>query len=184
MSLITSFDQSLLFFIQSIRFILLDNVMLFVTTLGDGGAIWIVTSIILLFNRKTRLIGLMVLLALMLSNIITNNILKDLIARPRPYVDFPEVSLIIHKLTSFSFPSGHTSSSFAAAYILSYFFKKTKIWWWLLASLIAFSRIYLFVHYPTDILGGIAVGLLCGQLVIMLFKKIKPQLFLNKKTDK
>lgn len=135
----------------------LDSVMIFITHLGSGGFIWIMTAIIMLINAKSHKTGAKVAVALILSLIVCNGILKPLTARVRPY-DAANVSLLIAKPMGASFPSGHASSSFAAALALLKNRSKAGVAAMVLAVLIAFSRLYLYVHYPSDVLCGAALG--------------------------
>ena len=115
---------------------------------------------------RTRKLGLVVTAALVLEAIPCNLILKPLVARARPFTVNPAVELLITKPTDFSFPSGHTSASFAVVSAL--FFRKERLWIpaGILAALIAFSRLYLYVHYPTDVLAGALVGILAGWIAV------------------
>ncbi|NLX93199.1 MAG: phosphatase PAP2 family protein [Clostridiales bacterium] len=161
----------------------LDILMPFITRLGDGGIIWIVLAVLLLFFKKYRKFGIMMVAALLLSLLINDNILKPLINRPRPFNPeawktlerafiYPELVPRPHGL---SFPSGHTSSSFAAAVVLIFTGKKRiYIPPLILAFLIAFSRIYVHVHYCTDVLAGMVVGTLYGLLAYLLIAKLLP----------
>lgn len=170
-SLINNFDTEIMFFIYSkLHFPILDKLMILITSLGDKGMIWIIIGLILLINKKTRVAGILTLATLGLSAIIGEGILKPLFQRPRPYSDYPTTLMLIDQLTSFSFPSGHTSSSFAAAYILSKFFKK---WTFVLggfAIVMGFSRMYLFMHYPTDVIVGALLGLVSGIIVNFFYE--------------
>lgn len=147
-----------------------------ITHLGDSGIVWIVLGLALLILKKTRKSGIAVLIALICDLILCNIILKPLVARPRPFSINTDIVLLIKQPGEFSFPSGHTAASFAAAFALR-FRKENKIWQWsmVLAVLIAFSRMYLYVHYPTDILGGIVVGLICGFVGHLIVDKIYPR---------
>lgn len=147
----------------------LDKVMILITSLGNIGFIWVLIASILLMNSKYRKIGLMIICALVLSLILGDGILKHLLKRPRPFIADPGISLIIAKPLSYSFPSGHAASAFAAAGILVRTIKKYKTYMIVLAFLIAFSRVYLLVHYPTDVIGGIVLGLICSQIVLYFF---------------
>ncbi len=150
-----------------------------ITHLGDAGYFWIALGLVLLIPKKTRKSGFAILIALLCDLVLCNMILKPLVARPRPFA-IQEITLLIPKPGEFSFPSGHTAGSFTAVFAL--FFRKEKKLWpacMVLASLIAFSRMYLYVHYPTDILGGIVVGLICGFVGNLLVSKVFPAI-LNK----
>ena len=172
-SLIQRLDSSILLYIkENMNGAIMNKVMVVITSLGDNGAIWIIIAIILMINKKYRKIGFMALLALLLSTILGEGILKNVVQRIRPSVDIPVVDLLIAKPLSYSFPSGHTTSSFAVAGVLAKYFKKYVLGIFSLASLIAFSRLYLYVHYPTDVLAGIVLGLICSGIIIYLFTKV------------
>ncbi len=171
MSIIQNFDINILNFISHhLHNSLLDKIIPVITTLGNNGMIWIILSLPLLISKKYRHVGFMTLGALLLTYLVGDGILKHLFQRPRPFVSMPALDLLIAKPQSYSFPSGHTSSSFAAVGILWREFKQYRIPMVILAALIAFSRMYLFVHYPTDILGGIIVGLFCSWIVFRIYK--------------
>ena len=116
--------------------------------------------------------GWILLFTLLTGLLIANVLLKNLVARVRPYDVNTAVNLLISKPTDWSFPSGHTTASFGAAAALLYADKKFGIAAYIIAAIIAFSRMYLYVHYPTDILGGIAVGTLSFFIVITVYKHI------------
>ena len=173
MALLQSFDSSILLFIKyNMHGIIMDKVMVILTYLGNGGIIWIIIAALLISNKKYRKIGFMALAALILSAILGDEILKHLFKRTRPLETIPVVNLLIARPLSYSFPSGHTMSSFAVAGVLAKYFKNYAIEFISLASLIAFSRMYLYVHYPSDVLGGAVLGLICSAVVIYLFDKV------------
>ena len=160
-----NFDMAILDLIQSnIRTGFMDAIMPFITQLGDAGLIWIILSIGLIIPKKTRKIGFVMIIALILNGIICNIILKPMLARIRPFDVNTAVKLLINKPRDFSFPSGHTSASFTAASVL--FFRKSKLFVpsLVLAFLISFSRLYLYVHDPSDVLAGLVLGVLCGYI--------------------
>ncbi len=150
-----------------------DGLMRAISFLGNAGWIWILTAVCLMLFRKTRRIGVTVACAMIFSLLICNLTLKPLVARVRPYDLKQGISLIISPPTDHSFPSGHTSISFAAAIAIFSQNKKWGVAAIFLALLIAFSRLYLYVHFPTDILGGIIIGSLCGVLAYFSVKVIK-----------
>lgn len=139
-----------------------DVVMPAISALGDRGMIWICLAIILCALPRYRKSGITMLIALILNLIICNITLKPLIARMRPFSVHSDIELLIRAPRDFSFPSGHTASSFSAAFALMSEKKSVFIPSLILASLIAFSRLYLYVHYPSDVLAGILLGLLNG----------------------
>lgn len=119
----------------------------------------------LILIPRTRKIGFAVMAAVILDSVLCNVILKNIFVRPRPCDVNTAINLLIPRPLGYSFPSGHTSAAFAAVAAL-YFSGERKIWKaaLALAILIAFSRMYLYVHYPTDVLGGILVGIFCGYV--------------------
>ncbi len=147
----------------------LDAVMPVITLLGDAGIFWIAIAVILLFFPKTRRVGLGMGAALIIGLLVCNLTLKPLTARIRPY-DYQlqhfgvTVKLLIEAQHDFSFPSGHTIASFEAATVLLIHSKKAGIPAVVLACLIAFSRLYLYVHYPTDVLVSVVLGIAFGFL--------------------
>lgn len=159
-------DLRILLWIQSnLRTDWLDNLMPSVTALGSGGFIWIVISIFLVVQKKYRYYGAAILAALILSSLIGDYCLKPLVARARPYNAIPGVSLLIPRLRDYSFPSGHAMSSFSAATVIFRIDKRLGTPAFILATLIAFSRLYLFMHYPSDVLAGAVLGVLVGLFV-------------------
>ena len=172
-SLIQRFDSSILLYIKdNMHGPIMDKVMVISTNIGDGGMIWLIIVALLMINKKYRKIGFMALAALILSTILGEGILKHVVRRIRPSADIPAVNLLIAKPLSYSFPSGHTASSFAVAGVLAKYFKDYALEFFSLASLIAFSRLYLYVHYPTDVLSGIVLGLICSGIIIYFFDKM------------
>ncbi|MGV8984005.1 phosphatase PAP2 family protein [Clostridium sp.] len=172
-SLIQKFDSSILLYIKdNMHGPIMDKIMVTSTYLGNGGIVWIMIIAVLMINKKYRRIGFMALGALILSTILGDVVLKNVVKRVRPSATIPSINLLIAKPLSYSFPSGHTTSSFAVAGVLARYLKNYAFEFFSLASLIAFSRLYLSVHYPTDILGGIVLGLVCSGIIIFLFDKI------------
>ena len=153
----------------------LDAVMPVITSLANGGIIWIITAALLLIFKKTRKTGFSVALALLCGLIIGNLLLKNLVGRIRPYDLNEGVEVLIARLSDYSFPSGHTLASFEAATVLMIREKRIGIPTLILAAIIAFSRLYLYVHYPTDVLAGIILGVFIGifacKAVDLLYKR-------------
>ena len=149
----------------------LDVLMPVVTHLGDGGALWILCAVALLISRKYRRSGAMLLCGLAAGALIGNLLLKNLIARPRPCWLQPDVPLLIAVPKDFSFPSGHTLASVIAATTLARTHRKFG---WIAiptAALIAFSRLYLFVHFPSDVLASVLLGLAVERIVRLVFDR-------------
>lgn len=167
-------EIDILDFLQTIHNPVLDKIMIGITSLGNAGIIWIILSAVLLIVPKTRKVGLCMAAALIVDLLVTNLLLKNLVARTRPYDIVNTVSLLVKKPTDYSFPSGHTAASFTAVTVL--FIRKEKklaVAACVLAVLIAFSRMYLYVHFPTDILGGIAVGVFAGFAGCLIVSRIE-----------
>ncbi|HIZ77470.1 MAG TPA: phosphatase PAP2 family protein [Firmicutes bacterium] len=138
------------------------------TTLGNGGILWIIIIVLLILFPKTRKLGIICAVTLIVDAILCNLVLKPLFERARPFTEII-ISLEIPIPMGNSFPSGHTSSSFAVATAIFLAHKKLGIAALAVASIIAFSRMYFFVHYPTDILAGMILGILCAVVVSAIF---------------
>ena len=167
-------EQHFLLWLQdSVRNPMLTKIFVFITSLGNVGAIWIVLAVVLIAIPKTRKSGIIVAAALIIDAALCSGILKNVFCRIRPFDVNTAVQVLITKPRDFSFPSGHTSASFAAATAL-YLAKERKLFatTLVLACLIAFSRMYLYVHYPTDIIGGILIGITSAYLAYWCQKKI------------
>lgn len=167
MSFITNWDISILQFINDhMHMAILDKIMPIITKLGDVGIVWFAISIALIISKKYRRIGWVCILSLFISSLIGEIFLKHTIQRTRPFNVVAGIDLLVRKPITSSFPSGHTTASFAVAYVISKTIKDFKPYVIVLAILIAFSRLYLFVHYPTDVLAGIVIGLLSGMAAV------------------
>ena len=177
-SLAVSFDLPILDWIQAnLQSGFLDAVMPIITMFGDAGIFWMACATVLLIFRKHRRTGLGMWFAMAIGLLICNIILKPAVGRMRPY-DFQmehfqvAINLLIDKETSLSFPSGHTIASFEAATVLLINSKLMGIPALILAILIAFSRMYLYVHYPTDVIFSVFAGILFGIIGNLIAKKI------------
>lgn len=172
--MITTYDFLVLDFIQdNIVNPILTPILELFTRIGNSGLIWILIGIGLLCFRKTRIMGFGLLICLLIENTICSHIIKPIIARPRPYVQNPDIVMMIPKLNSYSFPSGHSASSFCSAVYIYGWNKKTGIIALAAAFLIAFSRLYFYMHFPTDVLCGSLLGILIGYLCAKGFKYLK-----------
>lgn len=166
-------ELQFLYMLQELHTEWLDKLMVFITSLGDGGIVWWTIALGMTFSKKTRRCGFTMMAGMALSYLLGNLLLKNLIARPRPCAVDPSVQLLIPYPSEFSFPSGHTLHGFTAATVIFLYFRKIGIGALLLAAAIAFSRMYLFVHYPTDILGGMILGIMDAMIVYAIAYKIK-----------
>ena len=142
----------------------LDGFMKFVSFLGNKGWFWILLTLLFIAMPKYRRTGFKMAVSLVLMTVIGNMIIKPLVGRVRPYEVNTAVELIVAKLSSYSFPSGHTFGSFAAAVVLFINHKKIGIPALVLAVLIGFSRMYLYVHFPTDVLAGAVFGVITAVI--------------------
>lgn len=172
MDFLLQLDGSVLLWIQEfLRSDLWSWFWISVTRLGDSGFIWLTSAILMLFFKKTRKVGIAALCSIALCFIITNLGLKNIVARPRPYTQIAELMILTHPESSFSFPSGHTANSFAVALIYFRMLpKKYGIAAVVLAALIGFSRLYIGVHYPSDVIGGFLVALFTSSVVYYLYQ--------------
>ena len=154
----------------------MDSIMPFITVLGDAGMIWIVIGVCLLITKKYRKAGFLVLCGLLLGLIIGIGIIKNSVQRPRPCWVNQDFKLLIPNPKDYSFPSGHTQASVIAATILTLYKRKWGIVVIPLAAMIAFSRLYLYVHFPSDVLGGALLGLIIGFVTFFCGNKILEQI--------
>ncbi len=155
----------------------LDFLMPAVTLFGEGGIFWIAVAAILLIPKKTRKLALTLGCAFLLGLIFGNGILKNVFARIRPYDANPSALdwLLVDVLSDYSFPSGHTLVSMEAASVL--LCRNRKPWGWLALGLgiaVMFSRLYLYVHYPLDVLAGCVLGVLFGLVSVLIADKAEP----------
>lgn len=160
-------DFSILDWIQNhMRSEVLDRIMSVITHLGDKGILWLAVAAVLLFSEKNRKCGITMLLGLLSGVLVGNLLLKNLVERSRPCWINTSVAMLVSIPRDYSFPSGHTLASFIAATVLLYYDKRMGIPALLIAVLIAFSRLYLYVHFPTDVLAGMLLGIFLGGAVI------------------
>jgi len=173
--LIQNLDASALLWIQDVvRQEFLNPLVCLYTKLGDSGILWIVLSAVMLCFRPTRKAGFAALVAMLFGLVLNNMIIKELVGRPRPWLDVEGLRYVIFEGDPNSFPSGHTCSSFAAA----------SAWWrlapkkWIrvtglvMAVCMGLSRLYIGVHYPTDVITGAVIGVMCGWLAWMVCTRV------------
>lgn len=165
-----AWEFDVLYWFQSIHGPIQDAFFSFITHFGDAGLFWIVMTLLVLIFVKDKRVGATAALALLLDLLICNICLKPMIARDRPFWIDPTVAMLVTPPTDYSFPSGHSAASFAAAVSFVQYNRKWGSAAIVLATLIAISRLYLFIHFPTDVLGGIAVGIICGLLSGMIIR--------------
>ncbi|HEX3016491.1 MAG TPA: phosphatase PAP2 family protein [Caproicibacter sp.] len=146
-----------------------DFIFTLLSRIGNAGAVWMCFAIYLGIQKSTRRYALMLFFSIALAHLISQ-ILKPLIGRPRPFMAYPGKQLLIHTPGGYSCPSGHSASSFAAATSLLIANSSLGIVALILAFSIAFSRIFLFVHYPSDTLVGSILGVLSALLIFNLYR--------------
>lgn len=158
----------------------LNYVMKYITYIGEFGTGAVLAAIMLMIFKKTRWAGVAVAIAFLLDILIVNVILKLSVNRARPWQSYPDMgfhefhkSLGVREPSDSSFPSGHTAALFAAAVALTIYFKAKGLPALVIAFVVALSRIYLCMHYPSDVLGGIVIGSACGVAGYFLMKPIK-----------
>ena len=176
MATLQQLDMNILLWIQEhLRVDALTPFWRAVTFLGNGGWFWILCAVVLLAVPKTRKTGYAAALSLIFGAIVTNLLLKNIVARPRPFAEIAALIPMITKPKDFSFPSGHTTASFAVALVMLRILpKKFGIPAVVLAALVAFSRLYLGVHYPTDVLAGFVIALVGSTLSVWIVRT-KPE---------
>lgn len=171
MEFIQNIDNNILIFIQNnIRCAFLDVVMPIITSFGDAGITWIIAAIIMLCNSKYRNYGIILVITLICGYTLCEYIIKPIVGRIRPCNVNPLIQMLISKPTTYSFPSGHSFNSFSSSVII---YKTNKFLGkvaFILAALIAFSRMYLYVHYPSDVLCGIIMGICFAFIIYRLFE--------------
>lgn len=166
-----SWEFDFLYALQNIHNPVLDKIMIVLSTIGDAGLLWIGVAILLICMKKYRKCGLQVAVAMLLTFIVGNLILKNMIHRDRPCWIDPSITLLVKSPSDFSFPSGHSMNGFTASVSILLCDKKLGIPAVILAAAIAFSRLYNFVHFPTDVIAGIVIGIVSALFVNYLFQR-------------
>lgn len=167
--IITDIDISILDSIQQgARCRLGDIFFSIITEFGDGGILWICIGIMMLFTKKTRTAGIVLLFALAFTSSLGVLIIKPAVCRLRPFVLTSFENVFIPHPGGFSFPSGHTVTSVAAAVCIYKADRRTGSVAIVLAALVAYSRMYFYVHYPTDVLAGLIIGMTSAMIMLRL----------------
>lgn len=174
---ILTFDFSILDFIQeNIRNPFLDIIMPLISLFGEAGIFYICFAIGLIVFKRTRKSGIMLALSITIGFVVCNIILKPIFARPRPFI-FRDIELIANMPMDYSFPSGHTTIAFESATVLMMRDRRAGTIFLILAIFVAFSRMYMYFHFPTDIIGGIVVGVFSGITSVLAVN------YINKKRN-
>jgi len=169
-------DGNILLWIQEfVRVGFLDPVVALYTQLGNAGLLWIGLCLGMLLFKKTRKAGVLGLLSLALGALCTNVVLKHLVSRPRPWLTVEGLTCLVVEKDPNSFPSGHTCAAFAAAGIWLHTLpeKWMRVTALVLAAVMGLSRLYVGVHFPSDVLAGAAIGFACGQIVWLVWRKAR-----------
>jgi undecaprenyl-diphosphatase len=162
-----AFDRLLRAWVVAHRVAALDVVMWTLSVVGRGGMVWLGLAAVLAMRRRRLAVFTSMLLAILLASALADNAFKPLFHRERPFVAMPG-DVIGSRPEGASFPSGHSANAFAGAFVLSRIAAPARLVWWTLAAVIAYSRVYLGVHYPLDVIVGALVGVGCGILAMRL----------------
>ena len=166
---VKSLDWAILYWIQdNLRTEILDKIMPIITSLGYYGAVWVILAVILLFRRRTRRTAVLILIGLAAAYVIGTNMIKEFVARPRPCWLDDSVVMLIKVPQDYSFPSGHTVIGTVFCFLINRTNKIFGFFSVILLLLIMFSRMYLFVHFPSDIIAGLIIGILFGAVVWLI----------------
>ena len=165
-------ERAILLWIQNnLRCGFLTPLMRVITTLGNGGAFWIALTLLLLIFRRTRRVGVYCAASMLLTLLVVNLCIKPLAARTRPYELIQGLEILVSRPRDYSFPSGHSANSLTCAWTLFRLApKKYGVLALALAVLIALSRLYVGVHYLTDVLAGAAIGVLLSEVALRILR--------------
>lgn len=180
--LISTFDKNIIIYIHNhLQFSWLNAPMAFITNISEYGFIWMILICILMSSKKYRKIGIIVAFSFLIARIQCQT-LKEIIKRPRPFMELKYLSIYIPKPNSSSFPSGHAISSFATVAVLFNMLenKHYKFTLLFLAILVSISRLYLMVHYPSDLIAGIILGVISSRIALKTFKTQKRVILNNR----
>lgn len=172
MDIIREIDFMVLDYIREhLRSGFLDNIMPVITAFGNMGMFWVLVALIISAKSKYRRCSMTMMIGMIAGVLIGNFVVKNIIRRDRPCWINEIGNMLIEIPQDYSFPSGHTMSSFIAATILCYYDKKFAVPSFSVAILIAFSRMYLYVHFPTDIIGGALLGIGIAAMTVTMTNK-------------
>jgi undecaprenyl-diphosphatase len=175
MDYLQNLDAAVFHFVNSsLQNPVLDILMPFITNLNKHTTVLVIVSIILILlfvkgGSKGKYAVIVLALGILFSDQLNSSVAKFILARPRPCHVLPHVHLLVGCGSGYSFPSSHAVNNFCGAVILSFFFPQAAVWLYTFAGVVSFSRVYVGVHYPADVLGGAVIGICCGLVMIALF---------------
>jgi len=175
LNLIIRLDKEIFLFVNlKLQNRFFDFLMPFITEFKNWRILFflIILAMLIFGRKKERIAAVLVLIVLAVADSSVNLLLKSWIGRVRPCNVFPHVHLLAGCSHSGSFPSSHAANIFAAGTILTFFYRRVWLIWLAIAVTVSFSRIYVGVHYPLDVLGGAAYGILLGVLILLISKSI------------
>lgn len=173
-----NFEHKILILIASTRNVIMTKFMKFFSISANGGVIFFILSMMMLLSDKYKKMGYAVIATVLAHSLICNVFVKPIIRRIRPFDRYSDITVLLDKLPKdYSFPSGHTGASFAFATTVFLYDKKLGVLAYILAILIAYSRMYLGVHYPTDIIGGIILG---SSMAVCMYKYFPLDVIISK----
>ncbi|MGL5020644.1 MAG: phosphatase PAP2 family protein [Mycoplasmatales bacterium] len=170
LGLLENIDLQISLLIQKIANPMFDTIAIVMHYIGDNGLLFILISILLMIVKKFRHVGVALFMAQGINGVITT-LLKEIVERSRPFIVHPEISPLVEGSAFSSFPSGHASATFAFAIIIGYYFPKTNKFMIGFAVFMCFTRVYAFVHFPTDVIVGGLIGTICAYIAIFITRK-------------
>ncbi|MBM4157847.1 MAG: phosphatase PAP2 family protein [Ignavibacteria bacterium] len=175
MEFLYNIDVSVFYFINvTLANPLTDKVMPFITTEKNWYIFYLLVWLYMVIQggRRGLIAGILILICVAISDQVSSNLIKSLVQRTRPCIVLPDVHLLVNCINSFSFPSSHAVNNFAGAVLMSHFYPKAKYFLYTGASLLALSRIFCGVHYPSDVLGGVIIGVIIGLVLLFMWKTV------------
>lgn len=162
------------FFNRSIQNPVFDVLMPLITDLNKQKIVLVIVVVLLILalvkgGKRGRYAVAGLVLGILLSDQMNSTIFKFILERPRPCHALADVHLLVGCGSGYSFPSSHAVNNLCGAVILAFFFPRAAVWLFSFAGVVCFSRVYVGVHYPSDVLGGAVIGIVCGLIIITLF---------------
>lgn len=157
---------------------ILDFLMPFITDLNKQLIVLVLVLVIIFWmlirgSHQVRIAAILLIITIVISDQLSSSVIKYWFERPRPCQILHKVHLLVSCGSGFSFPSSHAVNNFAGALILAFFFPRGKWWFFVFATIVAFSRVYVGAHYPSDVIGGAVIGLFCAGSVLLVFATLE-----------